>query len=283
MAGNATAQVLATGRLDAGNVLRSGLSGAISGALSGYYGNSYGLSRLAAEAAGGCAGAAMNGGQCGEGAKSAFVTASLAWAGAEMRQAMIEDSKKFAGICDAQGNCLDNKSGTSVGVNEDRFKLAGGRVDIEKICGEANCKINPDGSFALDELGRIQLRDASAVDGAPLNLYDLLAAHPDWRSPMGGWQGALGRFAFFDYTPGSAWDRIAEAYAGPHDMFNSLVWYDDIGNVKAWIDGGMLGHIGNVTNYTNVLLATPFALGTLIPGGSLDAIRIGAEGKGTQR
>jgi len=95
---------------------------------------------------------------------------------------------------------------------------------------------------------------------------------------MGGWQGALGRFAFFDYTPGSAWDRIAEAYAGPHDMLNSFIWYDGVGNIKTGVEGTLLGHIGNVMNYVNVLFATPFALGTITPPGSMSAVTSGMQG-----
>ncbi len=96
---------------------------------------------------------------------------------------------------------------------------------------------------------------------------------------MGGWQGGLGQFTFFDYQPGSIWDRVAEAYAGPHDMLNSFIWYDSIGNIKAGIDASPLGYIGDIANYTNVLLATPFAFSTLMPPATLDAIKAGAREK----
>lgn len=272
MAGNATAQLLTTGRLDAGQVLKSGLSGATSGAVAGYYGSSYGLERLAVETVAGCVSATINGGECSEGAKSAAAMASLAWANREMRDAMIADSKKFPGICDAQGFCLDNKSGSSVGVDGDNFKLAGGRVDLEKICADDRCLKDANGNWLRDEQGRVKLNPVDA-SGNPINLNELLAANPGWRSPMGGWQGALGRFAVFDYKLGSVWDRIAEAYAGPHDMLNSGIWYDSLGNIKTGVAGSVLGHLGNVANYTNVILASPFALSALIPSGTLQAIR----------
>ena len=64
-----------------------------------------------------------------------------------MRQAMIEDSMKFPGICDSQGNCLDNKGGESEGVNGDNFKLAGGRVNITSLCEQSRCEIDENGKL----------------------------------------------------------------------------------------------------------------------------------------
>ena len=100
---------------------------------------------------------------------------------------------------------------------------------------------------------------------------------------MGGWQGGAGRFGFFDYLPNSLWDRVAEAYAGPHDVMNSFIWYDSQGNIKPSVNGSLLGRIGDVTNYTNVLLATPFALGKLLPPVTLDAIRAGTISRGDRK
>ena len=119
---------------------------------------------------------------------SAVSKESLAMAADEMRQAMIEDSKKLPGICDAHGNCLDNKSGTSRGVNGDGFKLAGGRVDVNKLCAKGRCEevIKPDGTtiLATDAAGNIKMK-AFDDDKNPINLVRLLEANPDWRSPMG--------------------------------------------------------------------------------------------------
>ncbi len=73
-----------------------------------------------------------------------------------VRQAVIEDSKKFKGLCDTQGNCISNQSGSSVGVNGDNFKAAGGRIVLADWCAENRCtpdsttksgyKENPDGT-----------------------------------------------------------------------------------------------------------------------------------------
>ena len=67
-----------------------------------------------------------------------------------------------------------------------------------------------------------------------------------------------------NYAKGSFWDKLAEAYSGPHDTFNSFIWYDKLGNGKN-LDGTVIGHVGNATNTTNVVLATPFALSVLLP------------------
>jgi hypothetical protein len=42
------------------------------------------------------------------------------------------------------------------------------------------------------------------------------------------------------------------------------IWYDELGNGKN-LDGTLVGVVGKVTSWTNVGLATPFALSTLLP------------------
>lgn len=68
----------------------------------------------------------------------------------------------------------------------------------------------------------------------------------------------------FDYEKGSFWDKLAEAYAGTHDTFNSVIWYDKLGNTKN-LDKSLVGTFGDVTNITNVGVATPFALSVFLP------------------
>ena len=75
----------------------------------------------------------------------------------------------------------------------------------------------------------------------------------------------------FNYAKGSFWDKLAEAYAGTHDTFNKPIWYDNLGNGKN-LDGTLIGQIGNATNTTNVLMATPFALSVLLPSEVWNAI-----------
>jgi hypothetical protein len=112
-------------------------------------------------------------------------------------------------------------------------------------------------------------------DDAERFRWALSAADGDNDSPIGHCLGSKGKFAFFNYLPGSIYDRIAEAYAGPHDMLNSAIWYDSAGNIKAGVAGSWLGKIGDITNYTNVLFATPFAIPFLIPPEMIDAVNAG--------
>ena len=235
----------------------------------GYYSNTYTLESLLAKTATGCATGELSGSGCAQGAAVAGTTAGLAWAGGSMRQSMIADSNKFAGVVGTEdGTVLSNNSGQSVGVNGDGFKLAGGRVDLAKICGDkfADCLMDSENNLLLDAQRRVQYQG---------NLQKFIADNPELRSPMGGWQGGLGKFAFFNYAPGTIYDRIAEAYAGPHDMLNSAIWYDPSGNIRPGVTGSLLGKVGDITNYTNVFFATPFALPFLVPPEMIDAIKAG--------
>lgn len=68
----------------------------------------------------------------------------------------------------------------------------------------------------------------------------------------------------FEYAANSFWDKLAGAYSGTHDTLNIFIWYDELGNGKK-LDGTVIGEIGNATNMSNVVLATPFALSVLLP------------------
>lgn len=141
----------------------------------------------------------------------------------------------------------------------DKFKLAGGRVNIDELCKKDRCAINEDNSLTFTG-----------------NLAEFLQSEEGrvMRSPMGGFQGAKGLFAFFDYEADTVWDTIAEAYAGTHDMLNSNAWCDEQGNIKTGVEETIAGKVGNITNYTNVLLATPFALSVLLPPEVWSAIMV---------
>ena len=68
----------------------------------------------------------------------------------------------------------------------------------------------------------------------------------------------------FEYAQNSFWSKLAEAYSGTHDTLNSFIWYDELGNGKK-LDHTLLGNIGDITNSTNVIPASPFALSVLLP------------------
>lgn len=157
---------------------------------------------------------------------------ALSWAANEMRQAMIEDSKKFKGLCDTQGNCISNMSGKSVGVNGDEKKVAGGRIVLSDWCADGRCEVDP-----TTKTGYKQNPDGTVIftpkdkDGNTISLEKFVELHEEWRSPMGGHQGGKGKMVIagmtLEYEKGSFWDRLAESYAGTHDVLNSPVWYDN--------------------------------------------------------
>jgi len=155
-------------------------------------------------------------------------------AGAEqMRQLMIEDSKKSSGVVDSEGNTLSNLSGISEGVRGDKVKIGGTRVDLDLLCSVTyeRCKTYTDesGKKELDfnDKGEVQfvgsLRDFLETDeGKKLS------------GPTGGIQGANGTLFGFSYAPGSWQDKLIEAFSGTHDMIGGKVsgLYDEQGNIK---------------------------------------------------
>ncbi len=211
-------------------------------------------------------------GAAGGNLNAAAVKEALSWAANEMRQAMITSSEKFKGLCDTQGNCISNMSGKSVGVNGDEKKVAGGRIVLSDWCAEGRCTKAPDG--VKTDSGYLENPDGTVIftpkkkDGNTISLEKFVEQHEEWRSPMGGHQGGEGKMVIagktLEYEKGSFWDRLAESYAGTHDVLNSPVWYDNLGNGKN-LNGTMLGKIGDVANITNVGLATPFAMSVLLP------------------
>ncbi|MBM4197504.1 MAG: hypothetical protein FJ197_10505 [Gammaproteobacteria bacterium] len=78
-------------------------------------------------------------------------------------------------------------------------------------------------------------------------------------SPLGGIQGGTGNVFGLRYSAGSFFDRLVEAYSGPHDFLNSPLFYDAAGN-NAPRPFGL-----EVVNAANVFVATPFVLASVIP------------------
>jgi len=82
---------------------------------------------------------------------SVITKEALSTAAEKMRDLMIEDSKKFAGVVDSTGKVLSNVSGPSDGVRGDGVKVGGTRVDLDLLCGADNARCTfaktPDGSI----------------------------------------------------------------------------------------------------------------------------------------
>jgi len=189
-----------------------------------------------------------------------------------MRQKMIEDSKKFKGLCTSPADCITNTSGDSVGVNGDIIKVAGGRIVLANWCkagGGSACQVDSStkSGYAENSDGTVIFKPKD-TQGNSLTISQFIDQNPDMRSPLGGHQGEGGQMKLlgiqFNYDAGSTWDKLAESFAGTHDTLNSFIWYDQLGNGKN-LDDTLIGTIGNVTNMTNVPLASPFALSVILP------------------
>ena len=211
----------------------------------------------------GAAGGALN---------SSITKETLSWAANEMRQNMIKDSEKFKGLCVSKNDCISNMTGESVGVNGDGKKIAGGRIVLETWCskgGENSCQRDSTttSGYLENSDGTVVFKPQDAA-GRPLAISEFIEQHPEIRSELGGVQGDEGQMKIlgfqFEYAANSFWDKLAEAYAGAHDTLNSVVWYDELGNGKN-LDRTLIGQVGNITNSTNVIAATPFALSVLLP------------------
>lgn len=139
-------------------------------------------------------------------------------------------------------------------------------MDLEKLCAEGRCD-KENGTWKTDEKDRVVFNE---------DLSKFIEDHPEMRSQMGGWQGKVGQFTSLlgDYLPNSLSDKVAEAYAGTHDTFNSPIWYGPDGNVKQGLSETQRT-VDEVTNYLNVIPATPFALSVLLPPEVWNAIQVG--------
>ena len=76
-----------------------------------------------------------------------------------MRQLMIKDSQKFAGVTDGT-TTVSNASGESVGVRGDGFKLGGTRIDLDLLCGASYQRC----VTTVDSNGNIHYFESSAMN-----------------------------------------------------------------------------------------------------------------------
>jgi hypothetical protein len=130
-----------------------------------------------------------------------------------------------------------NANGTSGGLFDDRFSLAGARREYDPDGNPLPCRA---------PLGGCQ--------GAPIHAND---------------QGK--NFFGIPYTPKSIFDAVNESFSGPHDWFRNLTGsYDIDGNSKYFT--GLRLQFDKFMNFANLLPAAPFAaaayLESQLPGQS---------------
>jgi len=126
----------------------------------------------------------------------ALTKETLSVAADQLRQLMIEDSKKFAGVTDGTIVLTNaDTSGLSDGVRSDGEKVGGTRIDLDKFCGSSNerCAKNQDGSLALDAQNRV-VWTAKDQNDKPIPLAAFLETDQgkDAAGATGGIQGWKG-------------------------------------------------------------------------------------------
>ncbi|SDY96081.1 filamentous hemagglutinin [Collimonas sp. OK242] len=269
MASSTVTQLGFTGTLNAGDILKSGVAGAIGGAVTGAYGSTYDASRLLATTAAGCASGELTGGGCEAGAKSSFVTASLAWMSDAARQTEIKSSSQYAGfkVCNTPDDCqvYNNLSGrSSVGVDGDGYQVQGTRIVQDKL-----------GDFGTltGEPGTMQtfVPDASKYPTNIINDYNKggitetgLAelALKNQGGLTGGSQAIAQTLAGFPVVAGSFSDKAMASFSGFHDwLADATGYYDKYGNkvpkdfLPDWVR--------EVQTIVDIPIALPFATSTL--------------------
>ncbi|MBU2049507.1 MAG: hemagglutinin repeat-containing protein [Gammaproteobacteria bacterium] len=207
-------------------------------------------------------------------ATSAVSKEALASAADWMRQEMIKNSQLFPGVTDGV-TTLDNIHGKSAGVDGDEFKIGGTRVDLDQLCGPGSirCATNPDGTLALDSLGRVQFDDKQGG----LTLAQYLASEEGKKlgGVTGGIQGWTGTLRGDPYKPGDWQDRLIEYFAGPHDMIGGQLagLYDEQGNARRgrpWA----LSTFHEGWTVVAIPVAAPFAMAKALPPQVWSAISI---------
>ena len=219
---------------------------------------------------------------------TALTKETLSAAADEMRQIMIEDSKKFKGITDGTAP-LSNLSGKSEGVRGDGTKIGGTRVDLDGVCGQSNerCKkqVDGEGKFILDEkdIPKLLLNgDGMAqfdyeIDGKKISLADFLNTREGQKMAglTGGIQGAEGTLFGIPYAAGSWQDKLIEAFGGTHDVIGgqAVGLYDEQGNIQRGMTE-IETKAYDVWSGAAIAPATPFAAATLLPPEAWKAISI---------
>ena len=207
---------------------------------------------------------------------TAMTKEGLSLAADEMRQLMIKDSVKFAGVTDVNGNTLDNIAAESEGVRLDGKKVGGTRVDLDLLCKDSGCAVNPDGSFDLKD-GKIQFI-AKDGQGNPILLIDFINTPEGQKmvGPTGGIQGLIGTLFGKHYEAGSWQDKLIESFSGTHDFIGGSLsgLYDEQGNIKRGMTETERAIYNNLITTSAIPVAAPFAAAELLPPEVWQAISI---------
>ena len=209
-------------------------------------------------------------------AGSVVTKEALSTAAEKMRELMIEDSRKFAGVTDGT-TTLGNLTGPSDGVRGDGQRIGGTRVDLDLLCGADNsrCRTNSDGSLDLNEQGQVQFN----AKAAGMSLTQFLETTKEGKSmsgPTGGIQGAVGTLFGTPYAAGSWQDKLIEAFSGTHDMVGGRGsgLYDQQGNATRERDSLQKKAQDTWSATGAIVVSTPFAMAEFLSPDAWKAIAI---------
>ena len=193
---------------------------------------------------------------------SALTKETLSAAADEMRQLMIADSAKFAGIVDGD-KVYTNLTGESEGVRQDGQKLGGTRWDLDKVCGKNNerCVTNSDGSLKLNAKGQVQWDEQHAKMTFEV-FMQTTEQGKELSGLTGGIQGMPGTLKGNPYVSGSWQDKLIEAFAGTHDFIGGKLsgLYDAEGNATRG-RSDELAKMQDIWSATGAIaVSTPFAM-----------------------
>ncbi|MFC1702744.1 hypothetical protein ACFL1J_08450, partial [Pseudomonadota bacterium] len=211
-------------------------SGAIMGGVAGHFGNAYSVKRIAADSLASGVSAEVYGGKFKNGLLFGALVSSATFINVKLRQFEYEHSLGTPG-----------QIGESPGHRGIAGKIGGARLD-EDLWRET-------GQIVLDRGGSTK----EALD----SYIKVFQANGRTASPLGCHQGGPGCIFGIPYKPGSIFDYVVEGFAGTHDYLNHPVYYNLNGTSKTLTGVGR--YYGQFRNVTNVFLASPIVLPSLIP------------------
>ncbi|PIT74199.1 hemagglutinin repeat-containing protein [Limnohabitans sp. G3-2] len=195
---------------------------------------------------------------------SVITKEALSTAAEKMRDLMIEDSKKFAGVVDSTGKVLSNVSGPSEGVRGDGVKVGGTRLDLDVLCGpdSSRCTFVKNQDGTIDTSKPVTFDGRVKPDGTRETFDDFLKTLEGQKmvGATGGLQGAKGTLFGLPYAAGSWQDKLIESFAGSHDYIGGKAsgLYDEQGNA-ARARSDSLKILQDRWSEAAIPLAAPFA------------------------
>lgn len=210
---------------------------------------------------------------------AAVTKETLSEAANEMREIMLADSRKFAGVVDVEdedsklSNLLPDRS---VGVRGDKEGAAGTRLDLDVLCGVNNerCVVKKDesgmpilanGKSQLELNSKGQVQFDSKVAQMSLAAFLETEKGKKLSGLTGGVQGMKGTLFGIPYEAGSWQDKLLESFSGTHDFAGGKLsgLYDEHGNATRG-RSEVVKIAQEIWSGATILPSVPFAMAELL-------------------